>query len=137
VPSLDAHRERLSSLHFSRCRHVVEEILRVAEASEMLPGGDLSQFGQLMSDSHRSIRDDFDASHPVLDRLVDNAAEIPGVLGSRITGGGFGGCTVHLVSSEAIPKFEDRLRPLLDELPGSSVFRVDAPAKAGVVEVIA
>ncbi len=137
APKLAANHEHLSPLLFSRCRHVVEENLRVAEASEILPTGDLSGFGRLMTISHQSLHNDFDASHPVLDRLVACANKVDGVLGSRLTGSGFGGCTVHLVTAKAVQDLEDRLQPILDELPDSSLFVVGAPSQAGVVEVVA
>jgi galactokinase len=82
-----------------RARHVVTEIERTARAASALSKGDLAGFGRLMFESHRSLRDDFEVSVPELDALVQAAASAPGVLGARMTGGGFGGCTVTLVES--------------------------------------
>jgi galactokinase len=82
-----------------RARHVVTEIERTARAATALSQGDLTGFGRSMFESHRSLRDDFEVSVPELDALVQAAAGAPGVLGARMTGGGFGGCTVTLVES--------------------------------------
>ena len=136
-PVLAAARDQLSALHFARCRHVVAENLRVAEAAEILPGGNLARFGQLMSLSHRSMRDDFDVSHPEIDRLVDRAAEVDGVIGTRLTGSGFGGCSLMLVAADAVERLEVHLSPLLQELPQSDYLIVETPVAAGVVEVVA
>jgi galactokinase len=86
----------------NRARHVVTENARTLAAVTALRSGDLSTFGRLMSQSHVSLRDDYQVSCEELDVAVDVAAAEPGVYGSRMTGGGFGGCTVSLVESEAI-----------------------------------
>ena len=83
-----------------RARHVVTENARTLAAAEHLEARDFAKVGALMSESHRSLRDDFEVSCPELDTLVDAANEIGsagGVFGARMTGGGFGGCTVTLV----------------------------------------
>lgn len=84
---------------FRRARHVITEIDRVQKAAEALKKRDFKTFGQLMIESHNSLRDDFNTSCVEIDELVKAALEVEGVLGSRITGGGFGGCTVTLVRS--------------------------------------
>lgn len=81
-----------------RARHVITEIQRTVNAAEMLKQLNYHKFGQLMTESHISLRDDYNVSCPELDSLVDIALSVEGVLGSRMTGGGFGGCTVTLVS---------------------------------------
>lgn len=81
-----------------RARHVVTEINRVVEAAEALKDKNFHKFGELMVQSHNSLRDDMETSCPEIDNLVEITREVEGVLGSRITGGGFGGCTVTLVS---------------------------------------
>lgn len=91
--SLPAHLEK-------RCRHVVSENIRVEQAAAALQAGDLAYFGQLMFESHASLRDDYEVSCSELDFLVELARPLPGVYGSRMTGGGFGGCTVSLVAAE-------------------------------------
>lgn len=81
-----------------RAKHVVTEISRVAEATEALKQKNFHRFGELMTESHISLRDNYETSCPEVDELVDITLKVNGVLGSRITGGGFGGCTVSLVS---------------------------------------
>ena len=81
-----------------RARHAVTEIKRTLDASEALKAGNYKKFGQLMVESHNSLRDDFEVSCPELDQLVELAMQVEGVLGSRMTGGGFGGCTVTMVN---------------------------------------
>jgi len=92
-----------------RCLHVVEENERVREAEGALKKNDIISFGKLMNRSHESLRDQYEVSCPELDWLVKRAWETEGVYGSRMTGAGFGGCTVTLIEEEAIPKYEARL----------------------------
>jgi len=97
-----AHASALPKTVRRRCRHVITENARVAESVEALGSGDLERFGRLLSASHDSLRDDYDVSGPELDLLVEIARGTPGVLGSRLTGAGFGGCTVTLARPEAV-----------------------------------
>ena len=90
-----------------RARHVIRENDRVLGTAEALTQGDLERAGRLMNQSHESLRDDFEVSCPELDRLVDLARDVPGVLGARLTGAGFGGCTVNLVRSRVIDDFRE------------------------------
>lgn len=92
-----------------RARHVISEIERTVRASEALKKRDYKAMGALMIASHASLRDDFEVSCPELDVLVEAALGCPGVLGSRMTGGGFGGCTVSLVQRAAIDKVIERM----------------------------
>ena len=92
-----------------RARHVVGEVQRTKDAVEALKNGDIVNFGQLMNQSHVSLRDDYEVTGPQLDALAEAAWKIDGVLGSRMTGGGFGGCTVSLVREEAIPAFIEKV----------------------------
>ena len=92
-----------------RARHVVGEVQRTKDAVEALKNGDIVKFGQLMNQSHVSLRDDYEVTGPQLDALAEAAWKIDGVLGSRMTGGGFGGCTVSLVREEAIPAFIEQV----------------------------
>lgn len=89
-----------------RARHVVGEVARTAAAVEALKKGEIAYFGELMTASHVSLRDDFEVTGPELDALAEAAWQVEGVLGSRMTGGGFGGCTVSLVKDEAIEAFK-------------------------------
>ena len=92
-----------------RARHVVGEVQRTKDAVEALKNGDIVKFGQLMNQSHVSLRDDYEVTGPQLDALAEAAWKIDGVLGSRMTGGGFGGCTVSLVREEVIPVFIEKV----------------------------
>lgn len=87
---------------FARCRHVITEIERTVAAVEALKSGDMDSFGVLMAASHESLRDDYEVSGPELDRLVEIASGVSGVIGARMTGAGFGGCIVCLVQDRAV-----------------------------------
>lgn len=102
---LEQRRDRMPDAVYRRARHVVTENGRVLEAVNMLRNGEVGRFGQLMYESHASLRDDFDVSCRELDLLVSLASRTDGVLGARLTGAGFGGCTVNLVRAEAIDRF--------------------------------
>ena len=98
----DAYGDQLSEVVFRRCRHVITENARVLDASAALAAGELPHFGRLMTASHHSLKEDFEVSCDELDCLVDIANCTEGVLGSRMTGAGFGGCTVTLIHMDAI-----------------------------------
>ncbi|MGV8095274.1 MAG: galactokinase [Mangrovibacterium sp.] len=89
----------------ARARHVVSEIERTTDAVKALKAGDLELFGKLMNASHISLRDDYEVTGPELDTMAEAAWKIDGVIGSRMTGGGFGGCTVSVVKDEAVDTF--------------------------------
>ncbi len=93
-----------------RCRHVITEDDRVLAAVEAFKANDLTRFGELMRQAHLSFRDDFQASCPEIDILVDLANQQPGCFGARLTGGGFGGCTVNLVAADHAAAFVDAMR---------------------------
>lgn len=105
----ELYEERLPEPLRSRCRHVVTENARTLKASGALRTSDFDEMGQLMLKSHASLRDDYEVSCPELDLLVEIATSIEGVYGARMTGGGFGGCTVNLVSREALEKFKEKV----------------------------
>ena len=88
-----------------RARHVVGEVQRTTDAVKALKAGDIEAFGKLMNASHVSLRDDYEVTGLQLDTMAEEAWKIEGVIGSRMTGGGFGGCTVSLVKDEAIDTF--------------------------------
>lgn len=90
-----------------RCGHVVNENARVVAAASALKGKDLGTFGQLMRESHRSLRDDYEVSCEELDLMVELAKKVDGVYGARMTGGGFGGCTINLVQSDSVASFKE------------------------------
>ena len=93
------------SVAHKRARHVVGEVQRTSDAVKALKAGDLTLFGQLMNASHASLRDDYEVTGPELDCMTEEAWKIEGIIGSRMTGGGFGGCTVSLIREEAIDTF--------------------------------
>lgn len=88
-----------------RVRHVISEDDRVEKSVEVLNNGDLEAFGRLMNESHDSLRDDYEVSCVELDTLVEEARKVDGVLGSRMSGAGFGGCTVSLIKDESVDKY--------------------------------
>lgn len=92
-----------------RARHVVEEIGRVKQAEASLEAGDVGNFGRLMNECHVSLRDLYEVSCPELDAMVEIAQSLEGCYGARLTGAGFGGCTVNLVSNEKIEAFVQKL----------------------------
>ncbi|MBI3286730.1 MAG: galactokinase [Chloroflexi bacterium] len=92
-----------------RARHVVYENQRVVRGVAALRQGNLAAFGRLMRESHRSLREDFEVSCRELDVLVEAARAVPGVYGARLSGAGFGGCTVNLVDAQAVGRFEDQV----------------------------
>lgn len=98
-----------------RARHVVTENQRVCEFIEAAGRGDFALMGRLLVDSHRSLQHDYEVSCEELDFLVDSALALAGVFGSRMTGGGFGGCTVNLVSEGSADRFEAEIRRLYRE----------------------
>jgi galactokinase len=110
VADLDACRDKMSEASYLRCRHIITENLRVVEARSALLAGDMKRFGELMIAAHTSMRDDFAASAPEVDALVEIALRQPGCFGARITGGGFGGCTVNVVSADQAEKFVGAVR---------------------------
>ena len=113
------YEEELPALTQKRCRYVIEENARVLDAVSVLKGrsqstsdktdGSLGQFGNLMNASHNGLRDDYEVSCKELDLLTDIARSITGVIGSRMTGAGFGGCTVSIVHQEALEMFQTRV----------------------------
>jgi galactokinase len=102
---LEKRRSVLTDVLFRRARHVVTENERTSEAVRVLESGAIERFGELMNASHASLRDDYEVSCKELDTLVELAWKQPGVLGARMTGAGFGGCTVNLVRAEAAEAF--------------------------------
>jgi galactokinase len=105
MAELEAHATALPELTFRRCRHVVSENDRVLRAGAALDAGEVEEFGRLMNASHVSMRDDYEVSCREIDILVELAWRIEGVLGSRMTGGGFGGSTVSMVRADAVERF--------------------------------
>ncbi len=103
-----------------RAKHAVYENQRTIRAVEALRKNDIKLFGELMNQSHISLRDDYEVSCEEIDVLVEEAWKVPGVIGSRITGGGFGGCTVSIVKDEAIDAFQEALGKAYQEKVGKT-----------------
>jgi galactokinase len=106
---LEAHAGLLTPLIYRRCRHIVTENARTVEAADALEAGDLERVGQLMAQSHVSMRDDFEISCREVDIMVELNAAASQVYGARMTGGGFGGCTVSLVEADAVEDFRRKV----------------------------
>jgi galactokinase len=115
---LEGNRDALPERVFRRCRHVVTENARVQAAAAALQAGDLDAVGELMRASHASMRDDFEISTPEVDVMVDSALRADGTIGARLTGGGFGGCTVNLVRAEHAVSFAAGVRARYETATG-------------------
>lgn len=129
---LEAHRSDLPDIVYRRCQHVVGENERTLLAAEALSVGNAAEMGRLMSASHRSLRDDYQVSCSELDILVESAEAQPGVLGSRMTGGGFGGCTVSLVRESRFNCFREAVSREYQKKTGIApeIFAVHASSGA-------
>lgn len=101
-----------------RARHVISENGRVLEAVKVLKENNIRRFGELMNQSHDSLKDDYEVTGNELDTLVYEGRKLPGVTGTRMTGAGFGGCTVSLVEKEHVPGFMSRLKSVYQEITG-------------------
>jgi galactokinase len=106
LEDMEGYEHELPEVIARRCRHVIGENARVLKAAAALERGDLQAFGNLMLESHRSLRDDFEVSCSELDLMVELAGQAEGVYGTRMTGGGFGGCTVALVRAGCVEAFQ-------------------------------
>jgi galactokinase len=109
LEQLEQFGHALPEVVYRRCRHVIAENERVMLAADALERHDLNEFGRLMAESHRSLRDDYEVSSMELDAMVELARDVKGVYGARMTGGGFGGCTVNLVAAEHTEEFRARV----------------------------
>ena len=118
IEDLEKYGGTLPEVVRKRCRHVITEDARVTRAGEALAMHDLARFGQLMRESHASLRDDFQVSCRELDVMVELAGQIDGVYGARMTGGGFGGCTINLVRSDRVDAFQMKVAEEYERLVG-------------------
>ena len=114
-----------------RCRHVVTENARVLAAADAFRSSNLTHFGDLMRQAHISLRDDFEASCKEIDILVDLANKQPGCFGARLTGGGFGGCTVNLVAAANVEAFTEAMRAGYGEATGITAEIYTSRASGG------
>lgn len=136
LAELKKHEKALSAVVAKRVRHVISENNRVLEGVEALERGDLAAFGKLMNASHGSLRDDFEVSCPELDALAELTQGHPGVIGARMTGAGFGGCTVALMHQDAVASFQAEVIPAYEAQTGkqAEVFVCRAAGGASVLE---
>jgi galactokinase len=115
---LIVNREKLDPVIYRRCRHVITENRRVEKAVAALKAPDMKLFGEMMNNSHESCKNDYEVSCRELDILVELARKVPGVLGARMTGAGFGGCTINLVSRNRVEEFKDKVGRLYHSSTG-------------------
>ncbi|HVG18291.1 MAG TPA: galactokinase [Blastocatellia bacterium] len=136
VDELERYGGDLPGVIYKRCRHVVTENARVIEAAAALGRGDLDSFGDLMARSHRSLREDYEVSCAELDIMVELAGKIEGVYGARMTGGGFGGCTVNLVKDASVADFKREVARGYEEATGRHPEIYTCTAAEGAEQVI-
>ncbi|XP_012669975.1 galactokinase [Clupea harengus] len=130
LEDLQAARGGMDGVTYRRARHVIEEIERTAQAAVALRQEDYTEFGKLMVESHNSLRDQYEVSCKELDDLVSAAVEVKGVYGSRMTGGGFGGCTVTLLQADAVELAKQRIT---EKYNGSPTFYITTPSEGAQV----
>jgi galactokinase len=130
LEQLEAHRDEMPETVYKRCKYVVEEIRRVELACRDLEKGNLVAFGQKMYETHRGLRHDYEVSCAELDFLVDQAVADESVVGARMMGGGFGGCTINLVKADVVSVFSGRISALyreqFEQSPGIYVTQISA-----------
>ena len=137
VEAFNQHAAMLPPLVEKRARHIVEEISRTRTAVTLLEAGDVSHFGELMDQCHLSLRDLYEVSCPELDVMTEIAQSLPGCYGARLTGAGFGGCTVNLVAQESVGTFAGQLAERYSQRTGlhPEIYICRAADGAGVEAV--
>lgn len=125
MKELEDAKGRLDEVTYKRARHVIDEIQRTEQAAEALKRAAYKEVGQLMVESHNSLRDLYEVSCPEVDELVAAALEVEGVFGSRMTGGGFGGCTVTLLQAHAV---DSAIQHIQEKYSGKATFYVTTPS---------
>lgn len=135
MAQLEEFGKGLPGVTYRRCRHVIGENDRVRAAAQALKSGDMTRFGSLMGESHASLRDDYEVSCKELDSMVKIASGLDGVYGSRMTGGGFGGCTVNLVREDCVEQFKNVVGCEYEKATGITpeIYVCDAAEGAGSV----
>ena len=131
-----AYEDHLPETLRKRAHHVIWENERTLAAASALRLRDFDQLGKLMYASHQSLKDDYEVSAPELDILVDLASTIPGVLGSRMTGGGFGGCTVSFVQRERVEEFSELMTRVYKEKTGRDLTIYNCEIIGGAEEIL-
>jgi len=115
---LQVHREEIDPIVYKRCKFVIKENLRVEDAFSALAKNDIKTLGALMFQSHEGLRDDYDVSCKELDLLFDMAKRSEDVIGSRMMGGGFGGCTINIVKKEKMNTFSEGIKKEYSKITG-------------------
>jgi galactokinase len=133
---LEKHRLLLMPKVYARCHHVITENVRVQRTVQAFESGDLGLLAPLMRESHGSLRDDYEVSCKELDLMVEIAVAQPGVIGARMTGGGFGGCTVNLVDASSAQTFAEEISRAYEAKTGihPEVYICEPASGAGVLE---
>lgn len=125
---LEQHKEEFNPVVYQRCSYVIEENQRVKEASQALEAGDMQQLGELMYASHHGLQHHYQVSCKELNFLVDQSRSMPEVLGARMMGGGFGGCTINLVRTEEVDQVAEALKAAylsaFQKEPGQYIVRI-------------
>jgi len=137
LEDLEHAKGKMAENVYKRCRHIISEDERTVEAAAALDAGDLKKFGALLVAAHASYRDDFEASCPEADILVELALDRPECIGARLTGGGFGGCTLNLVRSKDAAAFADALKVGYKDKTSidADIYRCRASAGAHAVDI--
>ena len=133
----DVRHERMPDLIYRRCHHIVSENARVLSTVAALKSGDLATVGACMAESHLSMKNDYEISCRELDLMVDLATGRRGLIGARMTGGGFGGCTINLVHSASVQHFADEMKSAYAQATGISPDIYISNAGSGVTEIAA
>jgi len=136
LSELEDHRQNITPKVFARCRHVITENGRVKRAVEALHKGDTAALGPLLEDSHRSLRDDYEVSCRELDLMVEIAGAQCGLIGARMTGGGFGGCSINLVESAAVSDFRRNVAAAYSSKTGLTPDIYVSPASEGAQRIV-
>ena len=126
----------LSDALMKRCRHVISENARVAEMAQAFEVENLEALRPLMAESHRSLRDDYQVSCEELDVMVELASQVDGVYGSRMTGGGFGGCTINLVRADRVAQFKESITRGYQQATGILPQIIVCSAAGGAAQLI-
>jgi galactokinase len=135
LEQLERHRALLPETIWRRAQHVVSENARTLEAAAALRAGDLEEFGKRMAQSHHSLRDFYEVSCPELDLMVELASGQKGTYGARMTGGGFGGCTINLVDKRHAEEFRRQVAKAYENATGlkPQIYICSAADGAGIV----
>jgi galactokinase len=132
---LESRRTDLPDLIYRRCRHIVSENDRVLRTADAMQSGDLKTVGSCMAESHLSMKNDYEISCRELDIMVEIASRRGGVIGSRMTGGGFGGCTINLVHTDSVEQFSKEIQSAYHQATGMTPEIYVSAAGAGVTEI--